>query len=197
MTTFFLLRHGPTAWNAEKRIQGRTDTELSPEGRTMAGAWAEALADLDVDAVLTSDLSRAVETAALATAGRDLPTHRDPRLGEQDWGEWTGLAKPELKKLGNELTRREKQGFDFRPPGGESREEVLFRACDALMDFAAEHPGGRVLVVTHNGVLKALLSALSGLESLPNDPPLPQGYRLHRIECLDGELALGGSGPEL
>ncbi|MDD3312235.1 histidine phosphatase family protein [Pseudodesulfovibrio sp.] len=197
MTTFFLLRHGPTAWNAEKRIQGRTDTELSPEGRALAGTWAQALADLEVDAVLTSDLVRAVETADLVTAGRDLPTHRDPRLAEQDWGEWTGLVKPELKKLGKELTRREKQGFDFRPPGGESREEVLCRACDALMDFAAEHPHGRVLVVTHNGVLKALLAALSGLEFLPNDPPLPQGYRLHRIECLDGELALGGSGPEL
>jgi len=197
LTTFFLIRHGQTAWNVEKRIQGRTDTELSPEGEAMAASWARTLADLELTHILTSDLARAVRTAEIVGAGRDLPLARDPRLGEQDWGEWTGLAKPELKKLGKEIARLEKQGFGFRPPGGESREDVLFRACDALLDFAAENPAARVLVVTHNGVLKCLLAALSGREFLPGDPPLPAGYRLHRIECFENELALGGSGPEL
>ncbi|MEF2231810.1 MAG: histidine phosphatase family protein [Pseudodesulfovibrio sp.] len=197
MTTFFLLRHGQTAWNAEKRIQGRTDTGLSPEGLAMAESWAGSLADLELTHILASDLARAVRTAEIVGAGRDLPLARDPRLAEQDWGEWTGLSGPELKTLGKELARCEKKGFGFRPPGGESREEVLFRACDALLDFAAENPAARALVVTHNGVIKCLLAALSGQEFLPGDPPLPGGYRVHRIECFENELALGGSGPEL
>ena len=197
MTTFFLIRHGQTAWNAEKRIQGRTDTDLAPEGEAMAEGWARELADLELDRVLTSGLKRAARTAGIVCAGRNLPVDHDPRLAEQDWGEWTGLAKPELKKLGKELSRREKQGFGFCPPGGESREAVLCRACDALLDFAAAHPEARVLVVTHNGVLKCLLNALSGQAFLPGDPPLPGGYRVHRIECIENELALGGSGPEL
>ncbi|WP_419786553.1 histidine phosphatase family protein [Pseudodesulfovibrio sp.] len=197
MTTFFLLRHGPTQWNADNRIQGNTNTDLSPEGRDRVRTWTGALDGLDIDAVLTSHLSRAMETAAILTEGLDLPTAQDPRLAEQDWGDWTGLTKPELKALGKELSKRERQGFEFRPPKGESREEVLFRACDALTEYAADHPEGCVLVVTHNGVIKALLNALSGLDYMPNDPPLPQGHRLHRIDCTEEELTLGGSGPEL
>jgi probable phosphoglycerate mutase len=63
------------------------------------------------------------------------------------------------------------------------------RACDALMDFSHAHSGARVLVVTHQGVLKCLAYALSGLDYMPGDPLPIEPYRLHRIECLDNELA--------
>lgn len=197
MTTYFCMRHGLTGWNADKRIQGRTDIPLCEEGCAMAEAWAASLADNEFDCILTSGLERAAQTAAIINERLGLPVHADPRLAEQDWGEWTGRTKDEMRELGKALHKQEKRGFEFRPPGGESRDEVLMRACDALIDFAEAHPDERVLVVTHNGVLKCLAYALSGLEFLPSDPLPILPYRLHRIECSDNEIALGEANVEL
>lgn len=197
MTTYFCMRHGLTDWNRDHRIQGDTDIELNEEGRAMARAWAESLAGAGMDCILTSALSRARETGAIINEKLGLPVFEDPRLGEQDWGDWTGLTKAELKEMRKKVGREEYRGFGFRPEGGESRDEVLLRACDALIDFSAAHPGESVLVVTHNGVLKCLAYALSGLEFLPSDPMPVKSYRLHRIECLDNELALGELNMEL
>lgn len=191
MTTYFCMRHGLTTWNQESRIQGNTDTELCDEGRDMAKKWAETLTEYDFDCILTSGLGRAKETAHIINEGRDLPVHEDARLNEQDWGDWTGKTKKELKEIGTLVRQQEKKGFRFQPPGGESRDDLLMRACDALIDFSEQHPGASVLVVTHNGVLKSLGYILSGLDFMPGDtmPLLP--YTLHRIDCLDNELAIG------
>ena len=197
MTTYFCMRHGLTGWNADKRIQGRTDVPLSDEGRAMAEAWGTSLADNEFDCILTSGLERAVQTGTIINEQLNLPVHVDPRLAEQDWGEWTGRTKDEMRVLGKPLSKQEKRGFEFRPPGGESRDEVLMRACDALIEFAEEHPDERVLVVTHNGVLKCLVYALSGLEFLPSEPVPVLPYRVHRIECADNEIALGEANMEL
>ena len=191
MTTYFCMRHGLTEWNLDSRIQGGTDISLCDEGRDMARKWARSLAEHSFDPILTSGLERAKETAEIINEVLGLPMHEDPRLAEQDWGEWTGLTKIELKKIFKKVQQQEKHGFRFRPPGGESRDEVLMRACDALIDFSAEHADGSVLVVTHNGVIKCLTYILSGLEFLPGDPVPIEPYRLHRIECLDNELAIG------
>ena len=70
--------------------------------------------------------------------------------------------------------------------------------CSAtLMDFSEEHPGEKVLVVTHNGVLKCLTYALSGLEFMPSDPLPIKPYRVHRIDCQENEIALGELNMEL
>ncbi len=197
MTTFFCMRHGLTEWNTDKRIQGRTDVDLSDEGRVMAEAWAESLTGNHFDRILTSGLARAVQTAEILNDRFGLPLHADPRLAEQDWGEWTGLTKREMLGLGKGVRKQEMRGFEFRPPGGESRDEVLLRACDALLDFAEAHQEEKVLVVTHNGVLKCLVYALSGLDFLPSEPSPVKPYRLHRIECFDNEIALSESNMEL
>ncbi|MDC0336173.1 histidine phosphatase family protein [Pseudodesulfovibrio sp.] len=197
MTTFFCMRHGLTEWNRDKRIQGQSDIDLCAEGRDMARAWGESLADNHFDCILTSGLKRAVQTAEIINEKLGLPMHTDPRLAEQDWGEWTGLAKDELGKIRKQVRKQEYRGFEFRPPGGESRDEVLLRACDAFMDFTDANPGAKVLVVTHNGVLKCLTYALSGLDFMPDDPLPIKPYRLHRIECFENELALGDINMEL
>lgn len=197
MTTYFCMRHGLTEWNADKRIQGRTDIDLSSEGRAMAEAWAASLADNTFDRILTSGMKRAEQTAAIINERLGLPLHADPRLAEQDWGEWTGKTKAEMRELGKAVRKQENRGFEFRPPGGESRDEVLMRACDALLDFSVDHPDDKVLVITHNGVLKCLAYALSGLEFLPSEPLPIQPYRVHRIECFENEIALGESNMEL
>jgi len=189
MTSFYCLRHGQTDWNHEKRIQGRTDTALSGAGRDMAANWAQSLPQGLFDMILTSPLARAAETARILNERFGLPLHTEPGLVEQDWGDWTGLTKAELKAQRARIAAQEKRGFGFTPPGGESRDAVLLRTCDALINFAAAHPGTSVLVVTHHGVLKCLAYALSGLDYLPGEPLPIEPYRLHRIECLDNELA--------
>lgn len=199
MTTFFCLRHGLTQWNADKRIQGQTDIELNDEGREMARGWGESLKGNPFDCILTSPLARARSTARIINeALGNLPVHEDERLMEQDWGEWAGLTKTVLKNnLVKQVRKQERRGFEFQPPGGESRDEVLMRACDALLAFSEQHPGARVLVVTHNGVLKCLAYALSGLGFLPEEKSPLKPYRVHRIECYEDGIALGEINMEL
>ncbi|CCH49361.1 histidine phosphatase family protein [Pseudodesulfovibrio piezophilus] len=198
MTTFFCMRHGQTDWNQDKRIQGHTDTELNETGREMARQWGKALADNSFDCILTSPLLRASLTADLVNeALGTLPLHTDARLMEQDWGQWTGLTKAELAEIRKQVKTQEYKGFEFRPPAGESRNEVLMRVCDAFLEFADDHAGKKVLVITHNGVLKVLTYALSGLDFMPDDtPPIKPGC-LHRIESFENELALGEINMEL
>lgn len=197
MTTYFIMRHGKTDWNRESRIQGVTDISLSDEGREMARKWAETLAGGGLQCILTSTLDRAKETASIINETLGLPVHEDSRLGEQDWGDWTGLDKQDLKKIRKQVKQQEYKGFDFCPPKGESRNDVLMRACDALMEFSEKHPEKSVLVVTHNGVLKCLAYALTGLDFMPGEPMPLEPYRLHRFDCLDNELAPGQFNMEL
>ncbi|MGL1863589.1 MAG: histidine phosphatase family protein [Pseudodesulfovibrio sp.] len=197
MTTFFCMRHGLTEWNRDKRIQGQSNTDLCDEGREMARTWAESLADNHFDCILTSDLKRAVETAEIINEKLGLPMHTDPRLAEQDWGEWTGLSKSDLEGMRKLVKTQEYQGFAFQPPSGESRDDVLMRACDAFLDFSVENPSAKVLVVTHNGVLKCLTYALSGLDFMPDEQCPIKPYHMHRIEIFENELALGEINMEL
>lgn len=198
MTTFFCMRHGLTEWNSDKRIQGQTDIDLSDQGRDMAQTWGESLADNQFDCILTSGLGRAVQTAEIINEKLGgLPMHTDPQLAEQDWGEWTGKTKDELKEIRKQVKKQEYKGFGFQPPNGESRDDVLMRACDAFLEFAEAHPDAKVLVVTHNGVLKCLTYALSGLEFMPDEPCPIEPYKVHRIECFENEIALGEINMEL
>lgn len=180
-TFFAILRHGRTVWNQQRRIQGQTDTPLADEGREQARAWGRALARQGPsgewgcwDAFLTSDLERAKATARLMNEALGLPMAAftaDPRLREGDWGLWTGMGVEELRTArAADLARQEAQGWDFRPEGGESRTEILERSLAALADAAAANPGGRVVVVTHQGVLKCLAYHLLGLRMLPSEP---------------------------
>ena len=185
------MRHGMTDWNREHRVQGCTDTSLNEEGREQAARWAESLADAGFELIVTSTLKRAKETAGIINKTLNLPMAEDKRLDEQDWGEWTGLTRDDLGKIGKLVRQQEKKGFEFRPKDGESRNEVLMRACDAFVDLAEQHLGKSVLVVAHNGILKCLAYALSGLDYLPGEPDPLKPYRLHRFECADLELAVG------
>jgi len=191
MTTFFCMRHGLTDWNREHRVQGCTDTSLNEEGREQARKWAGSLARGGLDLIVTSGLARSKETAAIINETLGLDIVEDARLNEMDWGEWTGLDRGEIRKMYKLVGQQERKGFDFRAKGGESRNELLMRACDALLDLTGKHPGKSVLVVAHNGILKCLAHALSGQDYLPGDPNPIKPYRLHRFECLDLELAIG------
>lgn len=182
LTYFALMRHAETTWNREKRIQGQQDAPLTSNGREQARAWGCALARHRLDYMLTSDLGRATHTATLINHSLLLPCSLEPRLREQDWGNWSGSKLRDLLNM-NELKAQEKLGWDFRPFNGESRLEVLQRSRQALLTTAQQMKGNRILVITHGGVIRCLLYRLCDRKFLPDESPLIKSYRLHWLSC--------------
>ena len=99
MTTLLLVRHGETDWNAEGRLQGHTDTPLNDYGRRQARTLADELAGEPIDAVYSSDLARARETAEIVGGRLGLTVVVDPGLREKNWGSWEGLTPAERERV--------------------------------------------------------------------------------------------------
>jgi broad specificity phosphatase PhoE len=181
-TRFGLIRHAATAWNLAKRIQGRSDLPLCELGRAEASAWGARLRHLSWDRLVASPLVRAGETATRINQELKLPLEIDPRLGEQSWGEWEGR---ELAWIENRLTRMTPgpatRGWTFCPPGGESRRRVWRRSQAALVEWSRRHPGETLLVVTHGGVLKALIYRLYRRAFMPHEKRLLKKDCLHWV----------------
>src|SRR4051812_39013941 len=134
MTDLLILRHGPTAWNTDGLIQGRTDVPLSPEGEAVVRGW-RIPDDLRDRAWIASPLARCIATARLL----DLEPAVDPRLVETDWGVWEGRTLTDLRaELGDLMAAWEARGLDFRAPGGESPREVQDRLRPWLAEVAAD-----------------------------------------------------------
>ncbi|EHJ49321.1 Phosphoglycerate mutase [Solidesulfovibrio carbinoliphilus subsp. oakridgensis] len=186
---FYLLRHAATLWNLGKRIQGQWDSELAPAGKARAGELAPSLAGLGLARILTSDLGRAKATAGILNLALRLPVTLDRRLREQHFGEWTGRYWRDIPA--DALAAAEAAGWNFTPPGGESRAEVRQRAEHALVDAARANAGRSVLVVTHQGVIKAVLYHLLGRAFLPDEPPAFDVGRVQQIVCRGGSLSVG------
>lgn len=189
-TFFDLMRHAPTVWNAEKRIQGQTDSPLTAAGERLALGWGRALQRQPYSRILASDLKRAMATARAVNRTLHLPLAADPRLREQDWGRWTGETIAALRERNpRRLAAAESRGWDFRPPEGESRRDVWRRSRAALAAAARRWPGETILVVTHQGVIKCLAYRLAARRFLPTEAALLRPGHLHRLRC-SGE-ALG------
>jgi len=155
------VRHGRTLWNAAKRFQGRSDIELSDEGRAQARALAGALRGESFDRAFASDLLRARETASIIAEPHGLHVEIDERLREFDFGAWEGLTWDEIIERWPYL--REVRFTDpkaYEPEGGESFVSVCARVKDFLNDMSALD-AQRVLVVTHAGVLHAVCNVLA------------------------------------
>jgi uncharacterized phosphatase len=151
VTTILLARHGETDWNLHRRIQGHSDTPLNDTGRDQARALAAELAGEAIDAVYSSDLLRAHETARIVAQTRGLEVTAIRDLRERDFGTWEGLTDDEIFARFPEATTG---------PWGdaETREEMAQRVADALNRIGDAHPSGRVLVVSHGGPVRAVLS---------------------------------------
>ena len=156
-TRFLIIRHAESEWNASDRWQGHGDPPLSARGRMQAQSLADDLAGESVDALYSSDLARAIETATIIGAGWGLQPQLNRNLRELDIGEWTGLTRSEIEKRAAELLARfEAEDPDVRPGGGESRREIRIRIRREMAQIAARHPAQTVAVVTHLGALRAL-----------------------------------------
>ncbi len=151
MTTILLARHGETDWNREGRWQGWADPPLNKTGRAQARALADLLRETPFDAVYTSDLRRAFETAEIVAGSHNAPIVSDPGLREIDVGSWSGLTR---KELAERFPAGER-------PDGESRKEHAERVLAAVERIARKHPSARILLVTHGGTMRALRAHVS------------------------------------
>ncbi len=157
-------RHGQTAWNVENRFQGATDVPLDEVGIAQAQAAAPALAAMGPTLILSSDLARARVTAeALAgLVGLDVVT--DAALRETDGGVWQGSTRAQIVAEYGDLFAGWVAGNDVRPPGGESRNEVVARVVASVEHHLAEvQPGGTLVVVSHGGAIRGGIGGLLGL----------------------------------
>ena len=174
----YLVRHGETDWNAQRRIQGRTDIPLNDRGREQARRSGELLARRTWDAVVSSPLSRALETATIIADQLGLPApSTDGRLIERDYGESEGMDIAEVD-------RRFPKGTD--PEGRETPEEVATRALAALLDIAEAYPDQAVVVVAHGGLIRQVLNAVTpGVRR----PAITNGS-IHSFSHTDGTIEL-------
>ena len=154
-TTFALIRHGQTDWNAALRIQGRSDIPLNDTGRGQAADAVGHLAEHDWDFVVSSPLSRAAETADLIAEGLGLTvTRRIPEIVERNYGPAEGLsAGPELDALRVPGGPTGIGGFR----GAETESSVAVRGVEALKQLARNHPGARIIVVSHGTLIRLTL----------------------------------------
>jgi broad specificity phosphatase PhoE len=163
VTTILLARHGESDWNRARRWQGFADRPLTELGREQAVALAERLADTELDAVFSSDLQRARETAEIVARSKDLRVETTPDLREVDVGSWSGLTRGEAEARFPEAFARWLQGGEGWDDG-ETYAEMSRRVVGAILRIAAKHPNGRALVVAHGGSIRAVHAAALGVD---------------------------------
>ena len=145
MTTILLVRHGETVDNARQIMQGQTQGELNEQGREQALKVAERLSSEPIDAVVASDLHRAIQTAEYIAMPHGLPVTTTKLLRERDWGSFTGRFIPDLRG-------------EVWPDDIESEEILLERARSFLISITPTYPDKRVVAVGHGIINKAILA---------------------------------------
>ncbi|MBV8166945.1 MAG: histidine phosphatase family protein [Alphaproteobacteria bacterium] len=166
MTPLALIRHGPTAWNDDGRMQGHQDVPLTALARRTLATLKPPPA-LDGFAWVTSPLARARETARLIAP--DIVATIEPALIEAAWGAWEGVALHALRlRHGDAFAAMERKGLDFLPPGGESPRMVQARLMPWLARLGAA--GRPTVAVTHKGVIRAVLGLATGWDFLGKPP---------------------------
>lgn len=158
MTAWVLVRHGATDWNRDGRYQGQADPPLNAEGRAQAEAVAASLAGRHLEAIYSSDLQRARDTAEAIAGAHGLPVHLDQRLREINQGAWEGMLVGDIAAGYPEAWGAiEDDPLGARAPGGESVLDVARRVLACLADIAADFPHGPIVVVSHGLSLACVL----------------------------------------
>jgi len=156
-TQIILIRHGETEWNLSGRWQGHADSPLSPRGVSQATALGERMKKEDFKFFYSSDLERAQHTARLVGGPSGWTPTLMESLRERDLGVLEGLTTDEmLVTKPEEYQSFREDGTDYQVPGGESFRQFYNRCSQALEDIAHKHPGKKIGVVTHGGVLGAI-----------------------------------------
>jgi len=197
--TFYLFRHGETDWNAEGRFQGHLDIPLNDRGREQARQLAVPLGSKDLQAILSSDLSRSVDTAKILAKEIGLSADRlyqDAGIREAFLGDAQGMTVDEIgSRFGEDLLHRWKSSHvtdaDISYPNGETGNEVVTRSLEAMLRFSEEHPEfKRIGVSTHGGVIRRVMHQILRDRGVANPPhiAIPNGviYRIELARHLEG-----------
>lgn len=153
-TRLCLVRHGETDWNAARRLQGSIDIPLNDTGCAQAAATAQQLRTEHFDAIYSSDLTRALDTARQIAGKLGISPRITPGLRERDYGAFQGLTHDEAHARYPQLHPRIRaRELHAEPPGGESLARFAARVQTAFERIVQEHPGRTLLVVSHGGVL--------------------------------------------
>jgi broad specificity phosphatase PhoE len=170
ITRLFLVRHGATAATEEDRFSGSSGAELSEQGRWQAARLGERLAHLEIAAIYSSPLSRALETARIVGGHCRLEPVTREGLKEIGHGHWEGMKRRDVEReFTAEYAAWEADPFTFAPDGGESGVAVLARTLPVIRDIVTSHFGSQVLVVSHKATLRLILSSLLAFD--------PRGFR--------------------
>ena len=145
-TVVYIVRHGETVDNAAQIMQGQTQGELNETGISQAEELAARIEGMEVDAIVSSDLHRAVQTAEIIAAALGLEVRTTPLLRERDWGDFTGMYIPDLK------------GLPF-PENVETMEQLRQRAANFLDMMRQDYRGKRVIAVGH-GIMHKVIQAV-------------------------------------
>lgn len=162
MTRLFLWRHGQTEWNFNRRFQGQYDADLSEVGHAQAAEAARLLAAREPDALVTSDLRRAADTAAVLAKLTGLTARTDVRLRERHFGEWQGRTMAEIEERWPDEVARWRAGEPSPGAGIEEHAGFALRMGEVLRELAAEYPDGTVVVTTHGGSAREGVGELLG-----------------------------------
>lgn len=171
MTTLILVRHGETDWNAQHRWQGHSDTELNDAGREQARRLADELER--VDALYSSDLARARETAEILAGTIGLEVRFDPRLRERGFGAWEGLTAEEIESSFPDEQRRWLAGIGAGAHDAEQFEAFAARVGSFIEEIALRHPDEEVLVVAHGGTIRVVHALAEGLDYVRDHRSIP------------------------
>ncbi|MYC29813.1 MAG: histidine phosphatase family protein [Chloroflexi bacterium] len=164
MGSVYIVRHGETLWNAEGRIQGHTDIELSERGREQAKMVERRLSGIRFDVAYSSDMRRTTQTAQTILGGGDTPLNSIPELREYNKGVFEGLTAEEYRQKYPELYEASLiNDPDFAPPGGETIRQCQARMAGFVRSLRERHLNEDVLVVGHGGSLRSAIVALLGL----------------------------------
>lgn len=168
-TRVLLVRHGETDWNLQTRLQGHTDIPLNATGRWQAAQLGRVLAGEPLDAVYSSDLVRALHTAAEIACATGAPLRPETELRERRFGCFEGMTYAEIEaRWPGDARRWRLREPGFGPEGGENLIDFHARCVGAAERLAARHPGGSIALVAHGGVLDSLYRAAT---RVPLDAP--------------------------
>lgn len=196
MLKFYLVRHGQTEFNVERRLQGRVDSPLTEKGIRDAMALGEHLSDVDFDLVLASPSKRAQRTAELICEGRDINVEVELDMREINLGSWEGMTKDDVMKA----FPAEGEVFYYKPHlykplEGDSYYDVQNRAVNAVKKLAEQHQHGNILIVTHTVVIRAIAAYFNKtpMERLWKGPAI-EGTSVTILEAEYGQMKVVSMG---
>lgn len=163
MLEIILIRHGQTDWNQERRIMGRLPIPLNKTGKKESELLASALSEIKIDAIYTSPLMRTLQTARILARNQALKVNHAHELAEIDYGEWVGKTFDEVSREKNFITYH-KTPKHAQAPGGEKMTAVYERAVSLVEKIRKAHVKGRVVLVSHADVIKAILIHYLGMD---------------------------------